>query len=43
MSLRKSILTDALRAVANGKAEVTEAGLFIPGANVFVGVRYLSR
>ena len=37
MSLRKSILTDALRAVANGKAEVTEAGLFIPGANVFVG------
>lgn len=37
MSLRKSILNDALRAAANGKVEKTSAGIFIPGANVFIG------
>lgn len=43
MSLRKSIISDALRAVANGKAERTEAGLFIPGANLFVGGYFAGR
>ena len=37
MSLRKSILNDALRAAANGKVEKTSAGIFIHGANVFIG------
>ena len=43
MNLRKSMITDALRAVANKSAEVTEAGLFIPGGNFFLGGMFSAR
>ena len=32
--VNKALARDALRALANRKAEFTESGLFIPGANM---------